>query len=173
DEKYQIVHDYIQENYPDFFRYFKIFFLSGARTSELFRLQKKDVNLVAQEYKVTIQKGREYIETIKIILPQAVPYWREILDMCKSQKDYLFSKGLKPGDKPIQPYQITKRWHRLIKSSNKIKDKDGKIIKVTEDFYSLKHLFLDKLDQASDEEINLAKIAASHRTDSITKVYTV
>ncbi|NAW49890.1 hypothetical protein GNY06_00230, partial [Elizabethkingia argentiflava] len=77
------------------------------------------------------------------------------------------------GDKPIQPYQITKRWHRLIKSSNKIKDKDGKIIKVTEDFYSLKHLFLDKLDQASDEEINLAKIAASHRTDSITKVYTV
>ncbi|RLJ34191.1 phage integrase family protein [Chryseobacterium sp. 7] len=183
DSKYQIVHDYIEENYPDFFRYFKIFFLSGARTSELMRLQKKDVNLIQQEYKVIIRKGRQYTETIKVILPDAIPYWREILSMCKSENDYLFSKGLVPGKDPIQPYQITKRWYRLIKQSDNIKDENGNIIKVTEDFYALKHLFLDILDGFKPDplapdyiaipDINLAKTAASHRTESITNVYTV
>ena len=183
DSKYQIVHDYIEENYPDFFRYFKIFFLSGARTSESMRLQKKDVNLIQQEYKVIIRKGRQYTETIKVILPDAIPYWREILSMCKSENDYLFSKGLVPGKDPIQPYQITKRWYRLIKQSDNIKDENGNIIKVTEDFYALKHLFLDILDGFKSDplapdyiaipDINLAKTAASHRTESITNVYTV
>lgn len=178
-EKYQIVHDYIEENYPDFFRYFKIFFLSGARTSELLRLQKKDVNLALQEYKVTIRKGRQYAETIKIVLPDAIPFWKEALEKCKSDNDYLFSRGLIAGKIPIQPYQITKRWYRLIKQSDKIKDENGKVIKVTEDFYALKHLFLDKLDEAKSDglapilNINLAKTAASHKTEAITKVYTV
>lgn len=183
DEKYKIVHNYIEENYPDFFRYFKIFFLSGARTSELLRLQKKDVNLALQEYKVVIRKGRQYTETIKVVLPDAIPYWKEILSMCKSENDYLFSKGLIPGQNPIQPYQITKRWYRLIKQSDKIKDENGNTIKVTEDFYALKHLFLDILDGFKPDplapdyipipNLNLAKTAASHRTDAITNVYTV
>ncbi|MEI7488559.1 MAG: hypothetical protein WCJ72_14350 [Chryseobacterium sp.] len=176
DSKYQIVHDYIEENYPDFFRYFKIFFLSGARTSELMRLQKKDVNLAQQEYKVIIRKGRQYTETIKVILPDAIPYWQEALEKCRSENDYLFSKGLVAGKTAIQPYQITKRWYRLIKQSDKIKDENGNTIKITEDFYALKHLFLDKLDEANSEGLiksNLAKTAASHRTDAITQVYTV
>jgi len=55
----------------------------------------------------------------------------------------------------------------------------GIVIKVTEDFYALKHLFLDKLDEAKSDglapilNINLAKTAASHKTEAITKVYTV
>ncbi|MDV3750827.1 hypothetical protein CMU19_05390 [Elizabethkingia anophelis] len=132
-----------------------------------------------QEYKLTIQKGRQYTETIKVVLLDAIPYWKEILCMCKSENDYLFSKGLVPGTNPIQPYQITKRWYRLIKQSDKIKDENN-IIKVTEDFYALKHLFLDTLDGFKPDplapdcipipKLNLAKMATSHRTDA---VYTV
>ncbi|WP_284357896.1 hypothetical protein [Elizabethkingia anophelis] len=38
-------------------------------------------------------------------MPDVIPYWKEILSMCKSENDYLFSKGLVPGTNPIEPYQ--------------------------------------------------------------------
>ena len=93
----------------------------------------------------------------------------------------IFFQRFGSGKDPIQPYQITKRWYRLIKQSDNIKDENGNIIKVTEDFYALKHLFLDILDGFKSDplaldyiaipDINLAKTAASHRTESITNVY--
>lgn len=151
-----------------FYRYMMIFFYSGARTTELFRLQKKDVNIEKQEYKVVIRKGREYREVIKIILPNALPFWKEVMSEAKHQDDFLFAKNLQPDSIAINPTQISRRW-RFVK----------KQFSITADFYALKHLFLDELDQATtvEETIGIENISskmASHTTPSITNsVYLV
>lgn len=151
-----------QDNYR-FFRYGMIFFHSGARSSELFRVQKKDVYLDKREYRVTIKKGNSYREVIKVILPNALKYWTEILQECDTDEDYLFTRNLQPSLTATQPYQITKRWKRLVKDK----------YNVTADFYSLKHLFLDELDKATSESSMLSKGMASHETDVTEKVYLI
>lgn len=151
----------LKTDYYTFYRYGMIFFHSGARTSELFRVQKKHVNLAKQEYKVTILKGNTYKEVIKVILPKAIPFWTEILNECTNDDDFLFTRNLKPSQIPIQPYQITKRWKRLVKDK----------LNVTADFYSLKHLFLDELDKASNSVMNLSKEMASHTTNVTETAY--
>ena len=140
-----------------FYRYGMIFFHSGARSAELFRVQKKHVNLDKQEYIVTIRKGNSYREVKKVILKNALPFWIEIVEECTSDEDYLFTRGLQPSLVPTQPYQITKRWKRLVKDK----------YNVTADFYALKHLFLDELDKKS----NLAGHAGSHTTDVTERFY--
>ena len=144
-----------------FYRYGMIFFHSGARTSELFRVQKKHVNLTKQEYKVTIFKGNTYKEVMKVIMPKAIPFWSEILNECTSDDDFLFTRGLRPSLVPTKPYQITKRWKRLVKDK----------LDVTADFYSLKHLFLDELDKATNSALNLSKEMASHTTNVTETAY--
>lgn len=150
------------DNYT-FYRYGMIFFHSGARSAELFRVQKKDVNLTKQEYKVTILKGSVSKEVIKVILPNVLSFWTEIVQECTNDNDYLFARDLKPALIPIRAYQITKRWKRLVKDK----------LDVTADFYSLKHLFLDELDRASQASLNLSKGMASHQTNVTETVYLV
>lgn len=159
----QKVFKILKSDYYTFYRYGMIFFHSGARTAELFRVQKKHVNLAKQEYKITILKGNTYKEVIKVILPKALPFWTEILNECINDDDFLFTRNLQPSQVPIQPYQITKRWKRLVKDK----------LDVTADFYSLKHLFLDELDKASENHSNLSKKMASHTTNVTEAVYLV
>ena len=149
----------LKTNYPTFYRYGMIFFHSGARSAELFRVQKKHVNLEKQEYKVTIRKGNIYREVKKVILKNALPFWAEIINECTSDEDFLFTRGLQPSLVPTRPYQITKRWKRLVKDK----------YNVTADFYALKHLFLDELDKKS----NLAGHAGSHTTDVTERFYLI
>lgn len=160
-EELKKVFSILKTDYYTFYRYGIIFFHSGARTSELFRVQKKQVNLAKQEYKVTILKGNTYKEVIKVILPKALPFWSEIINECTSDDDFLFTRNLKPSLVPIQPYQITKRWKRLVKDK----------LDITADFYSLKHLFLDELDKASNSALNLSKEMASHTTNVTETAY--
>ena len=100
---------------------------------------------------------------MKVIMPKAIPFWSEILNECDSDDDFLFTRGLKPSLVPTKPYQITKRWKRLVKDKYNI----------TADFYALKHLFLDELDKASNPVMNLSKGMASHQTNVTEKVYLV
>ena len=176
----QQIFDYLKVNHYEFYRYGMIFFHSGSRSSELFRLQTKDVNLRKQEYKLTIQKGNHYKEVLKPILLNAVPYWTEILSLSDKPTDYLFTRGLIPSDTPTQPYQITKRWKRLIKDKLVFKEgilikkselmpKDKNYISITADFYSLKHSFLDELDRVS----NLSGAIAGHTTNVTERFYLV
>ncbi len=47
-------------------------------------------------------------------------------------------------------------------------------MKITADFYSLKHLFLDRLDKNVNDIENVSMLMASHTTPTITnKVYLV
>jgi hypothetical protein len=69
-------------------------------------------------------------------------------------------KTVKPGLVPIAPEQITRRWKIHVKSKLVIKDRkvtekskleknDTEYQPITADFYALKHLFLDKVDEAN------------------------
>jgi hypothetical protein len=51
---------------------------------------KKDVNLEKREYRVIIKKGNSYREVIKVILPNVIKYWEEIINE-SSEEDYLFT----------------------------------------------------------------------------------
>ncbi|GAB0156246.1 hypothetical protein CHRYSEOSP005_15100 [Chryseobacterium sp. Alg-005] len=180
ERKVHIVLQYLHDRYPTFYRYTNIFRYSAARSTELFRVQKKYVDINNQEYHVLIKKRKGYEWVTKVIIPAAIPYWRQILLECESEDDYLFSKGLKPGKTPISSKQIQRRWRNNIKRAEDIIDPITKErIIVTEDFYSWKHLFLDKLDQLQNKPetpiipINLAQGMASHLSPETTKKYTV
>jgi integrase len=176
--KFKVILEYLKVNHYTFYRYANIFFFSGTRSTELFSIKKKDVNLEKQEYKITIEKGREYKETIKIILPNSLPFWTEIIQECQNDNDYLFTVNLSPGLTKTQSYQITKRWKRLIK--DKMVFKDGELVEIkeleadvknfeaiTEDFYSLKHSFLDSLPTEQAQKM------ASHTSFRTTEIYQI
>lgn len=140
------------------------------------QLQRKHVDLENQEYLVLIKKGDRKKWVKKIIIREALPYWKEIIDLCENDEDFLFSKGLVPGEIPINSKQISRRWKRHVKDSKKILDDKGEIIKVTEDFYSFKHLFLDILDEMQFTPIipiaGKAQRMAGHTKESTTDIYT-
>jgi hypothetical protein len=116
-----------------------------------------------QEYKITIRKGNSYREVKKVILKNVIDLWAEILNECSSDEDYLFTRNLQPSTTATQPYQITKRWKRLVKDK----------YSVTSDFYALKHLFLDEIDRLSYANSNISKDMASHETNVTETVYLV
>jgi len=175
-EQMYCVHKFLKEKCYTFYRYGKIFFYSAGRTTELFKVKKCDVDLENQEYKVLIKKGKLYTWVKKIIIPAAIPYWKEILSECNDDSEFIFSKGLIPGEVCISPKQISRRWKRHVKDSDNIKDSHGNVIKVTADFYTHKHLFLDILDEMSHEElipvINPAQRMSNHTRITTTNIYT-
>lgn len=180
------IFEYLKSNYYEFYRYGMIFFHSGSRTTELFRVQKLNVNFDKREYKTIILKGNNHKEVKKPILKNVIEFWDELLGECKKDTDFLFGKGLKPNEKPIQSYQITKRFKRLVK--DKLCFASGRLIsiaeaeknkfvysKITADFYSLKHLFLDELDRMTSDVpvLNLSKEIACHTTNITERTYLV
>ena len=150
-EERTLVNNYLLLNYPEFHRFLHIFFHSGARISQLLRIKKSAIDIENQRYKLVIQKGREHKEVYKTIKNIALPYWLTQLE--GSQKDVIFSKGLKPGLVQIKPYQITKRWYRLVKMKLGIKS----------DFYALKHLHSTEITELLSE-----KEAAQHNDHTST-----
>jgi integrase len=128
------INDLLQSKYPAFHRFLHIFFHSGARITELLRLQVKDVNLESQRYKTLIIKGKRKREVERTIKNIALPYWISLIQGA-NENDFVFSRGLVPGPASIQPYQITKRWYRLVKNNEEVRQRFGSI----GDVYSLKH----------------------------------
>lgn len=184
-ETLELIYDYLKIPNYKFHRYCKIFFYSGARSTELLSIQRKHVRLDKQEYDVLIKKGSQYIWETKIIIQNAIPYWTEIVQMCKSKDDYIFSHGLVPGPEKNVSKQITIRWREQVKQRLVIKDGTVRLKKeldkindfeyksITADFYAGKHTFLDLLDSINDTQINTAQGMGSHRSDKITHgVYT-
>lgn len=155
-ERFNEVMLYLKNNYYEFWRYANIFVYSGARTTELMRLKVKDVNLENQEFNTIIEKGKVKKNVTKVILKEAIPLWQDVINEA-NKNDYLFSRGLKPGKKPIKPYQITLRW------KNHVKNK----LNVKADFYALKHAFLDTLDE------DVAQKIASHTNLRTTAIYRI
>ena len=151
------VREHLEETHPDFYRYMMIFLYSGARNTELFRLQRKDVDLDKQEFVILLEKGGQYKRCTKVILGHALEYWREVCEECKSPDDYLFALNFLPSKKMGNKEIVTRFWKR------NVKDKLG----IEADFYSLKHYMLDNLDS------DTAMLLASHTNKNTTAIYQV
>jgi integrase len=156
------VNDYLKENYPSFHKFLHIFFHSGARISEMVKVRAKDVQLLNQRFKVTIKKGQAYVEVWKVIKDVALPYWEETIQQVQDSNHFVFSEELKPGKNEIRPYQVGKRWYRLVK----------KKLGVEADFYSLKHLHTTEVVDLLTEE-KAAKHNSHTSTTMVTQVYDV
>lgn len=151
------IKDLLEETHPEFYRYMMIFLYSGARNTELFRLQRKDVDLDKQEFVILLEKGGQYKRCTKVILSPALEYWREVCEECQSPDDYLFSLNFVPNKKIGHTEIVTRFWKR------NVKDKLG----VDADFYALKHYMLDNLDS------DTAMLLASHTNKNTTAIYQV
>jgi integrase len=158
-EERKTVAEHLEKNHPEFWRFVNVFFHSGARESELMRLKGKDVNLQDQTFKVTVLKGSSPEEVRKVIKTIALPFWIVALNECKPD-EYVFSKGLKPGNTAISSNQITRRWLRHVK----------KALGIKADFYSLKHANTSEVvDLLSDEDA--AKLNSHKGTGMVVKIY--
>jgi integrase len=165
----QYVSELLQTSYPEFFRFLNIFFHSGARISELMKLKKPDVDIAGQRFRSEIKKGRKTRIVWRPIKNIAVQFWKEAIADA-AEKDYLFSKGLKPGATAIHSYQITKRWYRLI--MQKEHTINGKKQKIHATFYSLKHInSTEMVDQYGIEVA--ASLNAHSSTSMVAKVYDI
>lgn len=171
---FEEVMTYLRVNHYNFYRYGMIFHESGARSTELHRLKVKDVNLAKQEYKVLVMKGGQYHEEIKVIMRDVLPLWKEVISEAQSADDYVFSRCFSPGPEQIAARQVSRKWNKYIKK----RFSDERDMKITADFYALKHLFLDKLDEmqyhVNTVPDNAAQRLASHTTNKVTNsVYLV
>lgn len=182
DGKFEALKEYLKTHHYFLYRYTMIFHMSGARSTELMGLRRCDVDLENQEYTVLIKKGIRYEETKKVIIKSALPYWKELISECKTETDYLFSYEFRPGQTKIAARRVTNKWSKFVKkriayNNGKIEmiDKTKKQDLFTEDFYSLKHLFLDRLDaELGDGLNNVSQKMASHKSPTITnKAYLV
>lgn len=118
----------------NFWRLIHIFYHSGARSTEIFRVRGEHVDLKKQVVKYLVLKGKSFNWVERPIKDIALPLWQDIMNNCKP-KDYVFSKGLMPGPVMIRPEQASRRWRRHIQG----KKENGKLgIECT--WYALKHL---------------------------------
>lgn len=147
------IKDHLYKYNRPFYKFMMIFYYSGGRIKELFRLQVKDVDLVNQKYSTIVKKGKErWVDrTIRNI---ALLYWQEQLKNGKPN-DYVFSKDLLPGPQMVNSKQVTRRWMIHVK----------KPLGITATFYKLKHRNADKTLKALG-----AKMAAGQAGHTSTKM---
>lgn len=149
---------HLTEVHPAFRRYLHIFYHSGARSSEMVRLQGKDVHLEEGYFVKTILKGSQRKEVHAIIKTIALPYWQEAMHECKPDQ-YVFSRGLLPGNNQILYERITKLWNKHVK----------KELGINVDFYANKHAASDAT--AALLSLKHAKEHNSHSSDRTTLKY--
>lgn len=153
------IDEYLRVKDYNFWRYMRIFFYSGARTTELLQVRKDSrVNLSEQTFIVRVIKGGQDREDIRGISNEALGLWKEVWNEAKAGQ-VLFSKFLRPGDFTIRKDQPGRRWNKHVKSS-----KTG--LGIRKDFYSLKHKHTDAIAAALD--IQHAQTADGHLTPVIT-----
>jgi integrase len=138
DDQRKLVNDYLHKKYYNYWRFLQIFFHSGARITEILRVEPKHVDLKNQRYKALILKGTAYEEVWKVIKTIALPYWEEAMKdaavfPANGKTFYLFSKNQVPGFTMINEEQIGRRWRERVKNKPALGN-------VTADFYALKHL---------------------------------
>lgn len=164
-EECKLIDEFTKKYDRRFWLLIHIFFHSGSRTTEMFRVRLEHVNLKEQTVLYTVLKGNRPFEVLRPIKNIALRFWKEA---CKGANpgDYIFSKGLQPGPEPISPRQATNRWKRHIKGDKK-KGKLG----ITCTWYSLKYLNSDQVDE--QKGLRIAAKLNSHKNTATTKLYAV
>lgn len=145
------IKEYLQVNHYGFYRYMQIFFHSGCRSTELFNLKRKDIDLKNQRFKVLVKKGRAYEEQWRAINNNALKYWNELYNAA-GLKEYIFSYNFCPGTVKIASRQVSDKWRKYVKNR----------LGINADFYSLKHLHTTKVINLYDR--NLAAGINGHKS---------
>ncbi|AZA49716.1 hypothetical protein EG346_16700 [Chryseobacterium carnipullorum] len=158
-EELQQIEKHIKKNYPHFYNFFQIFYLSGCRVPELLGLKKSDINLEKSEFTITLKKGQLYVREKRAIIPNALPFWQDQMENALFDDDYIFSFFYQPGEDIMHRTYVYKFWTKKIM----------KEIGIDKGIYILKHTFLDKVEEAHYS----AQIMAGHRDDRTTSIYTV
>lgn len=140
--------------------FYKYFFHSGSRTTEILKVQGHHVDLKKQKVQYLVLKGRNPQWVERTIKDCALAHWRKAMSGC-GPNDYVFSKGLKPGKSCIRNEQIARRWKRHIKVK----------LGINCDFYSLKHLNTDQT--AATLGLTTAAAHNSHLSTNTTMHYAV
>lgn len=159
DEELKIIDSHIFKNYNHFYNFFRIFYMSGCRVPELLGLKRTDINLEKSEFTITLKKGELYEREKRAIIPDAMPFWKEQMENALFDDDFIFSFFYQPGPDIMHRSYIYKFWNEKVKIPTEI----------SKGIYTLKHTFLDKVEDAHFS----AQIAAGHRNDSTTAIYTV
>lgn len=164
-EECQLIDQWVKKYDRRFWLLIHIFFHSGARTTEMFRVKFEHVNLKKQTVLYTVLKGNQPFEVERPIKDIAIDFWKEAIKDGRPG-DYVFSKGLSPGTEPVSPRQATIRWHRHIKGDKK----NGKL-GIDSSWYGLKYLNSDQI--AEEKGLRIAAKLNSHKSINTTKLYAV
>lgn len=159
DDEINILNTDLRASNFDLWRLAHMFTNSGSRTTEFLNVQKKNVYLKRRMVKYTILKGKIPMEVERPIKDCVYPFWEQYYLMATKEDQYLFSEGLRPGDKAIRREQITRRWQLWVKEK----------LGILADWYALKHLNSDKMDlnYGSDVAAHLNK----HAPEMVEKIY--
>lgn len=161
DEERQMVNNHLFKEDPNYWRFMHIFFHSGARITELMRVKREDVDMKKERVKILILKGQQYVQRWKPIKTIVLNFWKEVY--CEAAPgQFLFSRGFKPADIQMNPKQATDRWRLLVK----------KPLKITADFYSLKHLNTTETTDLLDEQA-AADMNSHTSTAMVVNIYDV
>jgi len=147
---------HLQKHNIHFWKFFRIFFHSGARITELLKVKKQDVFLDEQVFRVQVLKGSLSQQQYRVIMTDVIHIWKSVLDAAEFD-DYLFSKHLQPGKEMINMEQINRRWKRHVKDK----------LNITADFYSLKHLHTQLVARQLD--VKTASLHDGHTNIGTTK----
>lgn len=170
-EQRRQIHISLIVDFPEYLRYLNIFFHSGARIKEIMKVQGRNVDLVGQRFKVLIKKRKKWVWVWKTIKDVALSYWVAAMEEC-GPNDYIFSKGLRPGPKPIRAEQTGRRWRLHIKKKLGIDSRQ----------YDLKHLHttevINELEKLKSElTFDPVMAAAEHNSHTsgamVRKIYDV
>lgn len=136
------IKEHLWKNNRSLYKFMMIFYWSGGRFKELYRLKGRKVNLEEQTYSTQIIKGKKRDWVPRTIRDVALPYWKYQMQNC-GKDDYVFSKDLLPGPVHIDSHQITKRWTRWVK----------KPLGIQWGFYKLKTLSSDRTNARAGSKV--------------------
>lgn len=141
DDEIKTIKNYLASKHYGFYRYAQVFFHSGSRTTELFNLKRKDIDLENNRFKVVVKKGRYYEEQWRAINKNALKYWVELYNAA-GVNDYIFSFNFCPGQTKIAARQVTDKWRKYVKRR----------LGINKNFYLLKHLHTTKVIDLYDKD---------------------
>ncbi|RMZ60032.1 site-specific integrase [Chryseobacterium nematophagum] len=162
-DKFATIYEFLLKEHCGFANYAQIFHMSGCRSSELLEIKKSDVDIDNQEFTIVVKKRQNYTREKRAIIPDAIPFWKKQLDLCIHDNDYLFGIGFYPElrDKAITYGSSHVYWKRYVKNK----------FEIEENFYSLKHFFLDMIDEKYG--IQTAQELAGHLHSRTSEIYTI
>lgn len=158
DKEIEKIHDELPKLNYNLYRYINIFFQSGRRTTELFSVKIKDVDLEKREYKCRTLKGGMR-DLICPITEYALPFWEQLTG---EPEWYVFGDGLIPGPKKAAKGAYSDRFEKWVQGRLGI-DKPANVFR---------HLFATRLSKKKGME-KAAEFTQHKGSGMMRKVYNV